>query len=53
MVTGCLDYYIRLYDFGGMDSRHVSFKSVEVQEGHPIVGMAAIDHLDSINTVYN
>eukprot|EP01031_Cornospumella_fuschlensis_P029844 gene29844-36034_t len=44
VVTGCLDYYIRLYDFGGMDSRHVSFKSVEVQEGHPIV---AISHSPS------
>ncbi|RYY86411.1 hypothetical protein EON63_05830 [archaeon] len=42
VVTGSVDYHIRLYDFGGMDNRHMSFKSLEVQEAHPIIGMCVV-----------
>jgi len=44
VVTGSYDYSVKLYDFGGMDSRHRSFKSVEAQENHMVV---AISHSPS------
>ena len=28
VVTGSLDYCVKIYDFGGMDSRHRAFKSI-------------------------
>mmetsp|Transcript_14144 Transcript_14144/g.21160 ORF Transcript_14144/g.21160 Transcript_14144/m.21160 type:complete len:777 (-) Transcript_14144:162-2492(-) len=40
VVTGSLDYNIKFYDFGGMDRRHLSFKTVEVEEGHPVQGVS-------------
>ena len=39
-ITGSLDYNLKMYDFGGMDSRHRSFKSLEVEESHPIVSIS-------------
>lgn len=44
LVTGSMDYSLKLYDFGGMDSRHRAFNSIEAQDGHPIV---AISHSPS------
>ncbi len=43
-VAGSLDYNVKLYDFGGMDSRHRAFNTVEVDDGHPIL---AISHSPS------
>ena len=40
LVSGSLDYNIKLYDFGGMDMRHRPFFSVEVEEGHPVVAVS-------------
>ena len=40
IVTGSLDYNIRLYDFGGMDMRHRAFKALEVQDGYPVAALA-------------
>ena len=39
LVTGSLDYFIKIYDFGGMDSRCKPFQSKEPDEGHPIVAI--------------
>jgi len=39
-VTGSLDYHIKMFDFGGMDSRHRSFKSIEVEDSHSIVSIS-------------
>ena len=39
VVTGSLDYSTKLFDFGGMDSRHRSFRSVEVQDGYPVTSV--------------
>jgi hypothetical protein len=36
VVTGSLDYMVKIYDFGGMDNRHLAFRSAEADEGHPI-----------------
>lgn len=44
LVTGSLDYAVKIYDYGGMDSRHRAFQSIEVEENHPIV---AISHSPS------
>lgn len=40
IATGSLDYNVKLYDFGGMDMRHRAFKTVEVQDGYPVVALA-------------
>lgn len=40
LVTGSLDYTLKLYDFGGMDSRLKAFQSIEAQEGHPILSIS-------------
>jgi len=40
IVTGSMDYSVKLYDFGGMDMRHRSFKGVEVQDGYPLAALA-------------
>jgi hypothetical protein len=39
-VTGSLDYTIRLYDFGGMDRSHRSFREITPEDGHPIRGIS-------------
>ena len=39
VVTGSLDYSAKLFDFGGMDSRHRSFRSVEVHDDHPVTAV--------------
>jgi WD40 repeat protein len=45
LVSGSLDYSLKIYDFGGMDSRCRFFKSFEPGEsGHPII---AISHSPS------
>lgn len=44
VVTGSYDYSVKMYDFGGMDSRHRAFKSIEAQENHMVV---AISHSPS------
>ena len=36
LATGSHDYDLKLWDFGGMDSRMKPFKSVEPWEGHPV-----------------
>eukprot|EP01038_Epipyxis_sp_PR26KG_P011937 gene11937-15978_t len=36
VVTGSLDYDIKIFDFGGMDGRHRPFKSIEAQENHMV-----------------
>ena len=33
VLTGSLDYKVRLYDFGGMDKRHRPFREIEPDEG--------------------
>lgn len=38
--SGSLDYGVKLFDFGGMDSRHRSFKSIEAQDNHPVVSIS-------------
>lgn len=40
VVSGSLDYMLKFFDFGGMDSRHNAFRSVEPDDGHPIVSIA-------------
>jgi WD40 repeat protein len=40
VVTGSMDYSVKLYDFGGMDMRHRAFKAVEVQDGYPLAALA-------------
>jgi WD40 repeat protein len=40
LVTGSLDYNIKMFDFGGMDTRHRPFYSVEVEEGHPVTSIS-------------
>lgn len=40
VVTGSYDYAAKMYDFGGMDSRHRAFQSVEVQEGQMVVSVS-------------
>lgn len=40
LVTGSLDYNIKLYDFGGMDMRHRPFFSAEIEEGHPVIAVS-------------
>lgn len=40
VVTGSLDYCVKLYDFGGMDSRHRPFQSIEPEDGHPITALS-------------
>ena len=40
VVTGSLDYNLKIFDFGGMDSRHAAFKSLEVQSGHPVTSVS-------------
>ena len=37
LVSGCTDGVLRMYDFGGMDVSHKSFREVEAEEGHPVV----------------
>ena len=39
VVTGSYDYNIKIYDFGGMDSRHRPFQSIEAQESHMVVSV--------------
>ena len=39
-VTGCYDYQIRLFDFGGMKSTARPFKGVIAQEGYPILSLS-------------
>ena len=36
-MSGSLDYSMKMFDFGGMDQRHRSFRSVEVDENHPVL----------------
>ena len=39
-VSGSLDYHMRVFDFGGMDGRRKAFRSIEVDENHPITSIA-------------
>lgn len=39
VVTGSYDYAVKIYDFGGMDSRHRPFQSIEAQENHMVVSI--------------
>lgn len=40
VVTGSFDYNMKMYDFGGMDSRHRAFRSIEPDCGHPVTCIA-------------
>lgn len=40
VVTGSYDYAVKIYDFGGMDSRHRAFQSIEAQENHMVVSVS-------------
>lgn len=40
VVTGSLDYHMKIFDFGGMDQRHRAFRSQEVDENHPVMSVA-------------
>lgn len=40
VVTGSLDYNTKIYDFGGMDSRHRAFRSLEAEDGHPVTSLS-------------
>lgn len=40
MATGSYDYSMRLWDFGGMDQAHRSFRSLEPQEGNAVVAVS-------------
>jgi glucose/arabinose dehydrogenase len=40
VVTGSYDYAVKIYDFGGMDSRHRAFQSIEAQENHMVVSIS-------------
>lgn len=40
VVTGSLDYNVKLYDFGGMDNRFRPFNSIEPTGGHPVVSIS-------------
>lgn len=40
IVTGSMDYSVKMYDFGGMDMRHRAFKALEVQDGYPLAALA-------------
>lgn len=40
VVTGSLDYSAKFFDFGGMDSRHQSFKSIEAEDSHVVVSIS-------------
>ncbi|KAJ1448096.1 WD40-repeat-containing domain protein [Pelagophyceae sp. CCMP2097] len=40
VLTGSVDYKVRLYDFGGMDKHHRSFREIEPEDGHPVVALS-------------
>lgn len=40
VATGGTDYMVRLYDFGGMDKHHRSFREFEVEEGNMVVALS-------------
>jgi WD40 repeat protein len=40
LVTGSLDYSLKMYDFGGMDTRHRPFCSIEAEDGHPVTSVS-------------
>jgi len=40
VATGGHDYMLRMWDFGGMNEALESFRTVEVEEGHPIYSVA-------------
>lgn len=40
VVTGSLDYNVKIYDFGGMDNRFRGFNSFEADEGHPVTSIS-------------
>ena len=40
VVSGSLDYNSKMFDFGGMDSRHRPFNSIEPTEGHPVISIS-------------
>lgn len=39
LLTGGHDYMVKLFDFGGMKSDAKPFRTMEVEEGHPIVAV--------------
>jgi len=40
LITGSYDYGIKIYDFGGMDSRHKAFRAMDVEDGYPVISIA-------------
>ena len=39
LLTGGHDYAVKIFDFGGMKSDAKPFRTLEVEEGHPIVAV--------------
>ena len=40
ILSGALDYKVRLWDFGGMDRSHTSFREFEPTAGYPVVALS-------------
>eukprot|EP00195_Chlamydomonas_chlamydogama_P015841 CAMPEP_0202913062 /NCGR_PEP_ID=MMETSP1392-20130828/59433_1 /ASSEMBLY_ACC=CAM_ASM_000868 /TAXON_ID=225041 /ORGANISM="Chlamydomonas chlamydogama, Strain SAG 11-48b" /LENGTH=510 /DNA_ID=CAMNT_0049604183 /DNA_START=1 /DNA_END=1533 /DNA_ORIENTATION=+ len=40
IITGSLDYTLRMYDFNGMKSDMKAFRELEPQEGHPVYSVS-------------
>ncbi|KAK2079304.1 hypothetical protein QBZ16_002995 [Prototheca wickerhamii] len=40
LLTGGHDYAVKIFDFGGMKSDAKPFRTLEVEEGHPIVALS-------------
>jgi WD40 repeat protein len=40
VVTGSMDYMVKMYDFGGMDRRHASFREARPEDGHPVIAVS-------------
>lgn len=40
VITGSLDYSLRMYDFGGMDASHRPFRDLVVHDGQPVTSVA-------------
>ncbi|CBJ29493.1 conserved unknown protein [Ectocarpus siliculosus] len=40
VATGSNDYKVKLFDFGGMDKRHLPFREIEPEEGNVVVSIS-------------
>ncbi len=39
-ISGGVDYSVRMYDFGGMNSTHKPIRVVSPYDGHPLCGLS-------------